>query len=51
MLDENKRINPSTVVVHNEALIIPDGRNGLLIYDDFVNALDLEVDKRTFLAH
>jgi len=42
--------NPSTVVVRNEALIIPDGRNGLLVYDDFVNALDLKVDKRTFLA-
>jgi len=42
--------NPSTVVVRNEALIIPDGRNGLLICDDFVNVLDLKVDKQTFLA-
>jgi len=42
--------NPGTVVVRNEALIIPDGRNGLLVYDDFVNALDLKVDKQTFLA-
>lgn len=42
--------NPGTVVVRNEALIIPDGRNGLLVYDRFVNVLDLEVDKQTFLA-
>lgn len=32
------------------ALIIPDGRNGLLVYDDFVNALDLKVDKQSFLT-
>ena len=42
--------NPSAVVVRNEALIIPDGHNGLLVYDDFVNALDLKVDKQAFLA-
>ncbi|MFH1922147.1 MAG: hypothetical protein ABIP48_19970 [Planctomycetota bacterium] len=42
--------NPSTVVVRNEALIIPDGHNGLLVYDDFINALDLKVDKQAFLT-
>jgi hypothetical protein len=41
--------NPSTAVVRKDALIIPDGRNGLLVYDDFVNTLDLDVDKQTFL--
>ena len=42
--------NPRTVVVRNEALVIPDGRNGLLVYDDFINTLDLKVDKQTFLT-
>ncbi|NQT16549.1 MAG: hypothetical protein HQ582_27565, partial [Planctomycetes bacterium] len=40
--------NPGTVVVRNEALVIPDGQNGLLVYDDFVNAFDLNVDKPAF---
>ena len=42
--------NPSTAVVRNKTLIIPDGHNGLLIYDDFVSTLDLDVDKETFLG-
>ena len=42
--------NPSTAVVRNKALVIPDGRNGLLIYDDFVNTLELDVDEQKFLG-
>ncbi|MBT3376477.1 MAG: hypothetical protein HN742_41615 [Lentisphaerae bacterium] len=43
--------NPSTVSVRNGALIIPDGNNGLVIYDDFVSALELDVDQNTFLGN
>ena len=32
-----------------EALLIPDGYNGLLVYDDFVHALGLPTDECTFL--
>ena len=42
--------NPGTVVVRNEALILPDGYNGLLVYDDFVKTLGLDVDKQALLA-
>jgi hypothetical protein len=42
--------NPSTVLVRNGALIVPDGHNGLLVYEDFVNALDLNVNKQSFLT-
>jgi hypothetical protein len=41
--------NPGGVVVHGQALLIPDGYNGLLVYDDFVHALGLPTDERTFL--
>ena len=37
--------NPGTVEVRHEALIIPDGYNGLLVYDDFVDGLGLKVGK------
>lgn len=33
--------NPSTALVENGALIIPDGHNGLLIYDDFMKTMNL----------
>jgi len=42
--------NPGMVSVRNGALIVPDAYNGLLIYDDFVNALDLDVDAAALLG-
>lgn len=42
--------NPGMVSVRHGALIIPDAYNGLLIYDDFVKALDLGVDARALLG-
>jgi hypothetical protein len=41
--------NPGAIAVRNGAMIVPDGHNGLLVYDDVVNALDLAVDAETFL--
>ena len=40
--------SPGGVVVHGRALLIPDSYNGLLVYDDFVKALRLDVDERSF---
>jgi hypothetical protein len=42
--------NPSTVAIHNGAMIVPDGHNGLLIYDNVVETLKLDVDKASFLS-
>jgi len=42
--------NPSTVVVRSGAMIVPDSYNGLLVYDNVVDALKLKVDKQTFLT-
>jgi hypothetical protein len=44
------RGNPSTVVIRNGAMIVPDSYNGLLIYDNVVDTLKLDVDRETFLA-
>ncbi|MDI9584553.1 MAG: hypothetical protein QM473_10075, partial [Acidobacteriota bacterium] len=41
--------NPGTLVVRDQSLLIPDGRNGLLVYDDFVDAFGLDVDAEAFL--
>jgi hypothetical protein len=42
--------NPGTVAIHHGAMVVPDGHNGLLIYDDVVGTLKLAVDSKTFLA-
>ncbi|NLS77981.1 MAG: hypothetical protein GXY76_12040 [Chloroflexi bacterium] len=40
--------SPGGAVVHGRSLLIPDSYNGLLVYDEFVKALELEVDERSF---
>jgi len=41
--------NPGGAAVYNGALIVPCGHKGLLIYDDFINRFNLDVDRETFL--